>query len=75
MFAGFLYEAIEGIAMSMGLRVHLCWVRSGIIQGCALSGSLYAIASSPFLYHLVRVTEEAGRGLARACADDIGGTL
>ncbi|CAK0850757.1 unnamed protein product, partial [Prorocentrum cordatum] len=74
-FAGFLYEAIEGVAVSMGLRVHLYWVRSGIIQGCALSGSLYAIASSTFLYHLVRVIEEAGRGLARACADDIGGTL
>eukprot|EP00959_Pyramimonas_sp_CCMP1952_P108701 2272938-Pyramimonas_sp.AAC.1 len=54
MFAGFLHEAIEGIAISMGLRVHLYWVHSGIIQGCALSGSLYAVASSPFLYHLVR---------------------
>eukprot|EP00959_Pyramimonas_sp_CCMP1952_P201813 4220128-Pyramimonas_sp.AAC.1 len=74
-FVGFLYEAIEGVAVSMGLRVHLYWVRSGIIQGCALSGSLYAIASSTFLYHLVRVIEETGRGLVRACADDIGGTL
>eukprot|EP00959_Pyramimonas_sp_CCMP1952_P199673 4176615-Pyramimonas_sp.AAC.1 len=59
----------------MGPSVHLYWVRSGIIQGRALSGSLYAIASFPFLYHLVHVIEETGRGLVRACADDIGGAL
>ncbi|CAK0788059.1 unnamed protein product [Prorocentrum cordatum] len=29
-FAGFLYEAIEGVAVSMGLRVHLYWVRKDL---------------------------------------------
>jgi hypothetical protein len=69
----------------------LCWLRSCIIQGCPLSGLLYAVCADPFLKmmvtdvvgpHLVRAPPspqlqlaEIQTGVIRACADDIGGAF
>eukprot|EP00959_Pyramimonas_sp_CCMP1952_P392795 8230535-Pyramimonas_sp.AAC.1 len=54
---------------------HAWWVTSGIVQGCSLSGSLYAAATAPFLVDLQRQLEAPRRGIARACADDIGAAI
>eukprot|EP00959_Pyramimonas_sp_CCMP1952_P258180 5396031-Pyramimonas_sp.AAC.1 len=45
---------------------------SGIIQGCSLSGSMYAAVAACFLFDLQSRMEGPRLGLARACADDIG---
>eukprot|EP00959_Pyramimonas_sp_CCMP1952_P176598 3691067-Pyramimonas_sp.AAC.1 len=58
-----------------GNVIHAFWLRSGIIQGDALSGSLFAIALTPTLHDLFVSIERSKNGLSRACADDIGGVL
>eukprot|EP00959_Pyramimonas_sp_CCMP1952_P248965 5204410-Pyramimonas_sp.AAC.1 len=64
-------------------------IESGIIQGCPAFGALYAIASHAFLADIDKILtsgEASGvmttrkyhgrvRGIARACADDIGAAL
>eukprot|EP00959_Pyramimonas_sp_CCMP1952_P070235 1466445-Pyramimonas_sp.AAC.1 len=51
------------------------WIRSGIIQGDALSGSLAAIALTLTLHDLYVSLEKGRMGISRACADDIGGVF
>ncbi|CAK0813889.1 unnamed protein product, partial [Prorocentrum cordatum] len=74
-FVTFLYASVEGVVSHLGSLVHIFWIQSGIIQGCALSGTLYALGTAVFLVDLASRVEAAGLGLVRACADDIGGTL
>eukprot|EP00959_Pyramimonas_sp_CCMP1952_P431189 9030784-Pyramimonas_sp.AAC.1 len=74
-FLAWLYSAIEGVVAHSGLLHSVYWLRSGIIQGCGLSGTLYALSTAPFLVDLGYSLEDAGLGLARACADDIGAVL
>ncbi|CAK0826931.1 unnamed protein product, partial [Prorocentrum cordatum] len=74
-FVTFLYASVEGVVSHLGSLVHIFWIQSGIIQGCALSGTLYALSTAVFLVDLASRVEAAGLGLVRACADDIGGTL
>eukprot|EP00959_Pyramimonas_sp_CCMP1952_P243679 5093574-Pyramimonas_sp.AAC.1 len=52
-------------------------MNSGVLQGCPLSGSLYVIASNPFLLDLEHCLVARGRllGVVRACADDLGAVL
>eukprot|EP00973_Karenia_brevis_P087918 12193854-Karenia_brevis.AAC.1 len=47
-------------------------VTSGVIQGCPLSGTLFVLATQPILGHLHEVIDACGKGVTRACADDIG---
>ncbi|CAK0846857.1 unnamed protein product, partial [Prorocentrum cordatum] len=47
-------------------------VNSGVLQGCPLSGDLYAIGTNVFLIDLAASLEERRLGIARACADDLG---
>ena len=54
---------------------HLCHIDSGVLQGCPLSGSLFVIASDPFLNMMTATIEAKNRGIIRACADDIGAVL
>eukprot|EP00959_Pyramimonas_sp_CCMP1952_P096492 2016889-Pyramimonas_sp.AAC.1 len=56
-----------------GDNIHLYGVRSGIVQGCVLSGAPLAWASSPFLVDLALRVDSSGRGVIRACADDFRG--
>ncbi|CAK0825212.1 unnamed protein product, partial [Prorocentrum cordatum] len=74
-FVAFLYASVEGVVSHLGSLVHIFWIQSGIIQGCALSGTLYALSTAVFLVDLASRVEAAGLGLVRACADDIGGAL
>eukprot|EP00959_Pyramimonas_sp_CCMP1952_P023790 499218-Pyramimonas_sp.AAC.1 len=73
MFVRILCAAIEGAMSWRGTMVSAFWIRSGIIQGDALSGSLLAVALTPTLRDLYASLEKGGMGISRACADDIGG--
>ena len=46
-------------------------VTSGVIQGCALSGFLFAMAMDPFFNAFNDRIVKPGFGLVRACADDV----
>ena len=50
-------------------------ILSGVLQGCPLSGFLFAVGFGPFLWWMYKVVGLAGLGKIRACADDIGTTL
>ncbi|CAK0810355.1 unnamed protein product, partial [Prorocentrum cordatum] len=74
-FVGWMYLAVEGVVLDGGCYSTIFWIRSGIIQGCGLSGSLCALASSPMLADLERSIEQRQLGICRACADDLGAVL
>ena len=48
------------------------WYLSGVIQGCPGSAFLFDVSLDPFLAAFEKILECAGRGILRACADDIG---
>eukprot|EP00959_Pyramimonas_sp_CCMP1952_P092002 1925937-Pyramimonas_sp.AAC.1 len=58
-----------------GVPLQVFWFRSGVIQRRGLSGSLRALASAPMLQDLEGNLEEVGKGLGRACADEMGVVL
>ncbi|CAK0894693.1 unnamed protein product, partial [Prorocentrum cordatum] len=74
-FLSWLYLAIQGVVAHAGQLIPIYWLRSGIIQGCGLSGSLYALGAAPFLCALEDTLETPGYGIARACADEIGAVV
>ena len=53
----------------------MCPVLAGALQGCPLSGFLFAAAFSPFLCMMAECTDKKGEALTRACADDVGASL
>ena len=53
----------------------LFWYGSGVLQGCPLSGSLFAIIMNPFLMHFESNIEIKMKDMVRACANDIGMVL
>ncbi|CAK0907259.1 unnamed protein product, partial [Prorocentrum cordatum] len=67
-----MYHNLLAMAPCAGQCIPLFYVRSGIIQGCGWSGTLYAMGTASFLLNLEMVLEGQGRGLCRACADDLG---
>ena len=48
------------------------WILAGILQGCGLSGSLFALAFDPFLVVLEESIDSRKVGQTRTCADDVG---
>eukprot|EP00959_Pyramimonas_sp_CCMP1952_P171784 3589518-Pyramimonas_sp.AAC.1 len=74
-FVTWMYAAIEGAVNDGRQCATICWIRSGIIQGRGLSGSLCALASSPMLADLERNVERRSQGICRVCADDLGAVL
>ena len=55
-----------------GKLVFLLLYLSGVIQGCPGSAFLFDAALDPFLAAFEKVLTNAGQGIQRACADDIG---
>jgi len=47
------------------------FISSGVLQGCPLSGWLYAIATSPFVAHFDEAIDQQDKGVTRVCADDV----
>ena len=57
---------------SINEEVHFLFgIVSGVLQGCPLSGMLFAIAIDPFLRSITSSIDEKRIGATRACADDI----
>ena len=77
-----LLEAIKGIYFFNFAKISLSSsfifafaILSGVLQGCPLSGSIFAVSLDPFLRWMEKDIEATGRGTVRACADDIGAAL
>ena len=70
-----LYRACRAFAVMNGDIRFLYFVQSGVLQGCPLSGMLFAIIFDPFLRHLEAVIDARRQGTSRACADDVGASL
>eukprot|EP00959_Pyramimonas_sp_CCMP1952_P366168 7668924-Pyramimonas_sp.AAC.1 len=70
-----MYAAVEGVVNDGRQYIIIFWIRSGIIQGRGLSGSLCAFAPSPMLADPGRNVERRFLGICRARADDLGAVL
>ena len=70
-----LYHMNSTYVRCNGALRYMCSISAGVLQGCPLSGSLFAIAIDPILARMARVLERGKRGILRACADDIGAAL
>ena len=71
---GMYFFAAAFAASPVGMQF-LYWYGSGVLQGCPLSGSIFAIIMNPFLVHFENKIEIKKKGVVRACADDIGMVL
>ena len=58
-----------------GSLTMLFFIMAGVLQGCPLSGFLFALALDPFLTWMVIVVEIPDLGRIRVCADDVGSSL
>ena len=70
-----LYFECKTYILAQGRREFLCVIKSGVLQGCPLSGSLFAIAIDPFLRLIDAALDHGRSGIVRACADDIGAVV
>eukprot|EP00973_Karenia_brevis_P077001 10692653-Karenia_brevis.AAC.1 len=70
-----LYRKCDLYFSLFGQDLFVCILRSGVIQGCPLSGTLFAVVIDIFLEFMSQDIFEKGRGEIAACADDIGGVL
>jgi hypothetical protein len=55
-----------------GKAAFLFWILRGVLQGCPLAGSFFALAIDPFLVKFSSSIDDNGKGKVRGCADDIG---
>jgi len=53
----------------------LLWYFSGVLQGCPGSAFIFNVILDPLLAAFAQVISLPGRGIVRACADDIGAAL
>lgn len=58
-----------------GASAFMCEVRSGVLQGCPLSGSIPALAVEPLLNMFLTRFVEPALGHVLACADDVGAVV
>ena len=66
------YHLCVSFLMNGNQLMFFTFMLSGVIQGCPLSGSLFAIALDPVLSLMNKKIEQRDLGHVRACADDIG---
>ena len=70
-----VYSEHEGVARVCDIFQWLFTVRCGVLQGCPFSGTLFVIASDPFLTFLEKHIQNLDLGRVYVCADDIGAAL
>ena len=58
-----------------GRLVILFVIESGVLQGCPLSGVIFAITADPAMEAFDQEINRTNKGCIRACADDIGAAL
>ena len=70
-----LYNGNESYAFSGGKFQWIFSIKSGVLQGCPLSGTLFVIAIDPLLTQFEHYIHNPLLGAIYACADDIGAAL
>ena len=70
-----MYTLVRSFARCDADLYFLFWVMSGVLQGCPLSGMIFAFAIDPLLRKIAAEVDGCGVGSTRACADDVGGAL
>ena len=65
-------HAIYNLNCAFVMHTFAVVISSGTMQGCPLSGFLFATATSHFLSHIISSIDSRGLALTRVCADDIG---
>ena len=71
-----LYVLVAAVGRRAGIASSFsCWILSGIIQGCPLAGTCFALAMDPILGMFKHSIEDTGKGIVRACADDVGAVV
>eukprot|EP00973_Karenia_brevis_P042859 5932742-Karenia_brevis.AAC.1 len=74
-FISQMYSNTHTYLSCLGLCKYMCRVGAGVLQGCPLSGTLYALVTDVFLCELKEYINDTKIGVITACADDIGGAL
>ena len=70
-----VYSFNSALGNADGELVFLFWYLSGVLQGCPGSAFTFDLALDLFLIAFEKVISKKGRGIIRACADDIGAAL
>ena len=70
-----MYRLVSAFMVCGGRFRFLFWILAGVLQGCPLSGMLFAIVMDPFLVKLDAELCRPQLGTVRACADDVGAAL
>ena len=70
-----IYKHVR-VFINDGSNYHFAFfARSGVLQGCPLSASLFVISINPFLENFRKVLYNNSFGVLYACADDLGSAL
>ena len=75
LFIEILYHMNFASTAVQGTLAFMFFITAGVLQGCPLSGFLFAIAINPILKWIHREVQVPDLGRARACADDLGASL
>ena len=67
-----MYTLVKAMCLDgAGILTLLFPVGAGVLQGCPLSGLLFALASDAILNSISKLLSESSGGAVAACADDI----
>jgi len=66
-----LYTDACAVFMWGNIKYIIITYLSGVLQGCPASGWLFNSALDPFLHAFSKVLSGGGKGIVRACADDL----
>ena len=70
-----MYAHNAAFTVGEGVTKIAFWILSGVLQGCPLSGMLFAFVIDPFLRCMKATIQDKGLAQIRACADDIGAAM
>ena len=70
-----MYAHNAAFTVCEGVSELAFWILSGVLQGCPLSGMLFALVMDPFLRCMKTTIQDKGLAQVRACADDVGAAL
>ena len=70
-FVHFLYHDVHCFLKHCGLKVFMCVIQSGVIQGDPLGATLFVIGMEPWFRMFVHRVVSPELGIVRLCADDI----
>ena len=65
-----MYESVSTMTFGAGVWNHQFYTKSGVLQGCPLSGVLFVMILDAFL-RMMKIELDIHGGSVRACADDV----